>query len=134
MKLLLDTHIILWYLNNDAKLSVKAKGWIDKEDNEIFNSIVSLWEVAIKHIISPDRMVTTEEILSEYAENTGFNLLPLKLQHVILLKTLHRQNDAKKHNDPFDRMLICQAKAENMMFLTHDSLIPGYDGPCVVYV
>ncbi len=134
MKILLDTHIILWYFTNDAKLPKNAEDWINSADNEVYYSIVSLWEVAIKHHINPDRMPISDEEFSEYAEKTGFTCLALSKDHIALLKTLHRKNNTKDHHDPFDRMLICQAKAESMMLLTHDSLIPGYEEPCIVYI
>ena len=134
MRILLDTHIILWYITNDAKLPQNAKEWINSADNEIYYSLISLWEVAIKHLINPDRMPISDEEFAFYADNTGFSTLPLTKQHIQLLKTLHWQENAKEHHDPFDRILICQAKAESMIFLTHDSLIPGYDEPCIILV
>ena len=134
MKLLLDTHILLWYVTNDARLSLQAKAWIDDPLNDVYYSLVSLWEVAIKHLISHERMPVSDEELSEYAEQSGIRCLNLSKHHISLLKTLHRDENAKPHHDPFDRMLICQAKSENMLLLTHDSLIPDYGESCVVWV
>ena len=134
MKLLLDTHILLWYVTNDSKLSVQAKTWIDDLQNEVYYSLVSLWEVSIKHQISSSKMPVSDEELSVYAEQSGIRCLNLTKRHISLIKTLHRNENAKPHHDPFDRILICQAKAENMMFITHDSLIPDYGESCVVFV
>ena len=132
MNLLLDTHIALWYLNGDAKLSEQAKIYIDDWENDVYFSVASLWEIEIKHIIHPDRMVISCGDVLERCEQADFTLLPLHPDHIKLLSTLRREADAPHHNDPFDRILICQAKAEDMCFLTHDSLLAYYDEPCVV--
>ena len=66
-------------------------------------------------------------LLEKGCEENGYIVLPILNKHVSALETLKRHNDAPKHNDPFDRILIAQAKAESLMFLTHDSLIPYYD-------
>ena len=107
MKILLDTHILLWVLSNDAKLSEKARKLVENEENEIYYSIVSLWEVELKRLAHPEAMP---------------------------LAGLKREENALPHKDPFDRMLICQAATENMLFVTHDSLIPGYCEPCILAV
>ena len=133
MKLLLDTHIVLWYTSGSERLPDRARKWIDDADGAYY-SIISLLEVAIKHGISSERMPTSDEELAAYADEAGMEFLPLTKQHVSILKTLRLAPEAKKHLDPFDRMLICQAKAENMMLLTHDALLQGYEEPCVLFV
>ena len=134
MKLLLDTHILLWYITDDMRLSSKAKNWINDETNEAYYSLVTLWEVAIKHQISSDRMPVSDDELANYADQCGIVCLPLTKQHISLLKSLTRAKEEKPHHDPFDRMLICQAKAEGMLLVTHDSLIPGYRESCIAFV
>lgn len=134
MNLLLDTHIALWYLNGDARLSEQAKAYIDNEENSVYFSVASLWEIEIKHTLHPDRMASSCGDVLERCERAGFALLPLHPEHIGQLYTLRRGAGAPLHKDPFDRILICQAKAESMLLLTHDSLLADYNEPCVVSV
>lgn len=134
MKILLDTHILLWTISNDTRLPEKARKLIENEENEICYSIVSLWEVEIKHIAHPEAMPISAEELAEYCEQSGFQRTLIREKHVFAMSGLKREEGAPPHKDPFDRMLICQALTENMMFITHDSLIPGYDEPCILFV
>ena len=85
-------------------------------------------------MIKPENMPVSEEDFVRLCQDTGFTRLPIEAGHIFLLKTLSRPNDAPKHNDPFDRILVAQAKAEGIMFLTHDSLIPYYDEPFIISV
>ena len=134
MRILLDTHIALWAIADTSKLSDEVTKLLENESNEVFYSMASVWEVAIKHIIKPENMPVSEEEFVRLCEDTGFTSLPIETGHIFLLKTLSRPNDAPKHNDPFDRILVAQAKAEGIMFLTHDSLIPYYDEPFIISV
>ena len=79
-------------------------------------------------------MPVSEEEFVRLCEDTGFTRLPIEKEHIFLLKTLSRPGDAQKHNDPFDRMLIAQAKFEDLMLLTHDSQFPYYGEKCVTNV
>ncbi|MBQ9346014.1 MAG: type II toxin-antitoxin system VapC family toxin [Oscillibacter sp.] len=134
MRLLLDTHILLWTLLDAAALSKAARDKINTERNEIFYSIASVWEVAIKHRARPDKMLTDARTFSMLCKNSGYLLLPVTEQHVFMLDALQRRENAPSHKDPFDRILIAQAKAENMLFLTHDTLLPDYEEPCIIMV
>ncbi len=134
MNLLLDTHILIWALNDDERLPEKAKEMILDADNVIYYSSVSVWEVSIKHALHPDNIAFTGKKLAFYCQEAGFLSLEMKDKHVFALETISRPEDAPKHNDPFDRMLIAQAKAENMSFLTHDSLLPYYREKCIIPV
>lgn len=134
MNILLDTHELIWALNDDPQLSKQAQDYILDPDNDIYYSTVSIWEVAIKHAIHPDNITFTGDELAKYCAEAGFFNLPVYDKHVFAMETLKRPDDAPKHNDPFDRLLIGQAKAENMTFLTHDSLIPYYNEKCVISV
>ena len=134
MRILLDTHIALWAIADTSKLSDEVIKLLEKESNEVFYSMVSVWEVAIKHIIKPENMPVSEEEFVRLCEDTGFTRLPIEAGHIFLLKTLSRPNDAPKHNDPFDRLLIAQAKYENLVLLTHDSQFPYYGEKCVMSV
>lgn len=134
MKLLLDTHILIWALNDDFRLSSKARGMILDTSNAIYYSAVSIWEVSLKHANHPDNVEFTGKELSQFCEAAGFIPLETKNSHVFMLETITRSADAPPHHDPFDRMLIAQAKAENMAFVTHDSLLPYYEEKCIVEV
>lgn len=134
MKILLDTHILLWAISNDIKLPEKARKLIENEENEIYYSIVSLWEVELKRLAHSTAMPVSAEELTEYCEQSGFQRILIREKHVYALAGLKRDENALSHKDPFDRMLICQASTENMMLVTHDSLIPGYNEPCILAV
>ena len=134
MKLLLDTHIALWAIADTAKLSSEVIGLLEAESNQVFYSTASVWEIAIKHKIKPDNMPVSEEVFVKLCEMTGFTCLLVKPEHVFRIKTLERPVAAPKHNDPFDRMLLAQAKCDNLTFITHDSLIPYYGEKCVMFV
>ncbi|MBQ7502125.1 type II toxin-antitoxin system VapC family toxin [bacterium] len=134
MKLLLDTHIAVWALNDDPSLSAKARNLILDPDNTIYYSAVSVWEVLLKHARHPENIPFTEADFSKACHEAGFVPLSLTDKHILTVSTLFRTSDAKAHNDPFDRLLLSQAKAENMSFLTHDELIAGYAEKCIILV
>lgn len=134
MNLLLDTHILLWAFNNDPKLSQKAKDLINKDKNKIFYSVISMWEVAIKHAKSPNLMNISGTEFMHYCEQAGLKKLPIEERHVCALETLDKRENSPEHNDPFDRMLLSQAKADCMMLLTHDKKFSFYDEPFVAIV
>ena len=83
MKLLLDTHILLWTLTNDPKLSAKARKFLENEENEIYFSIISLWEVELKHLAHPDQMTLTAVELIDYCQQSGFQLLSIHESHIL---------------------------------------------------
>jgi len=82
----------------------------------------------------PDAMPISSEELAEYCEQSGFKRTLIREKHIYALSGLKRDENAPLHKAPFDKMLICQASTENMMFVTHDSLIPGYNEPCILAV
>jgi len=129
MRILLDTHILLWALSNDEKLPKKARELIENEENEIYYSVVSLWEVEIKHLAHPDIMPVSAEEIADYCEQSGYKRIIIKETHVFAMKELKREKDAQPHKDPFARMLICQADVENMVFITS-----GYNKSCILSV
>ena len=134
MKLLLDTHILLWALTDDPRLPVKARKMIENPDNEIYYSIVSPWEVEIKRGAHPKEMPIGAQELVRFCIESGFQRLPVREEHICFLRTLHRPETAPPHHDPFDRIMVCQCAVDNLVFLTHDSLIADYDEPCVFAV
>ena len=134
MRLLLDTHIALWAIADSTKLGDELLKKLQDTDNDIYYSTVSVWEIAIKHAINPINMPITEEEFVDLCDSVGFMRLDIEPEHIYTIKTLHRNESDKKHNDPFDRLLISQAKSEGMIFITHDELIPGYNEKCVMKV
>ena len=134
MNILLDTHIILWALLEDSKLPLKAKELIENDQSNIFYSIISLWEIEIKHVAHPNQLKLSANEVDEYCKESGFIMLPLKPPSIHLLSTLKRPDNAPNHKDPFDRMLICQSLSENMSFITHDRLIGDYNLPNIITV
>lgn len=134
MNLLLDTHILIWALNEDPRLPEKARDMILDEDNAVYYSSVSIWEVSIKHANHPDNVEFTGKELSRFCREAGFLPVEMRDRHVFALETITRAEDAPPHHDPFDRILIAQAKSENMSFLTHDSLLPYYNETCILSV
>ena len=131
MKLLLDTHILLWFLQKNILLSDNARDLILNTENRVFFSVVSVWEVSVKHTAHPNKMLLNAARLLTLCSESGFETLPLLDKHLLSLDTLQRPADAPPHKDPFDRILIAQAKAEEMTFLTHDKMLPYYNEPCV---
>ena len=134
MNLLLDTHVAVWALNDDPALSEKARELILDPDNTIYYSTVSVWEVLLKHSRRPDNIPFDEKDFSEGCREAGFVPLSLADKHILAVHTLSRLDGTKEHNDPFDRLLLAQAKVENLSFLTHDELIPGYMEKCIIPV
>lgn len=134
MKVLIDTHIALWALMDDPKMPKEAEKILMDEDIDIYYSTASVWEVAIKHCIRPDDMLVDARLFEKGCEENGYKVLPVFNYHTFVLDSLKRPDNAPKHNDPFDRILICQSKAEGMKFLTHDSLLLTYNEGCIIYV
>ncbi len=119
MSFLLDTHILLWFLENDSKLSTQVREVIINPKNIIFVSAISAWEISIKQslgkLIAPNNL---EEAL-------GFSrleVLAMKLAHAIKVSDLPMH-----HKDPFDRMLIAQALVEGLTIITVDHKFKLYD-------
>lgn len=134
MKLLLDTHILLWTLADDVRLSEKARKLFENEENDLYYSIASIWEIQMKCLAHPGQMDFTAEQISHYCKESGFYKLPVNEAHIFYLKELKHIENAPPHKDPFDRIMVCQAAVENMLFVTHDHLIAGYNEPCIYAV
>ncbi len=118
MKLLLDTHILLWWLNNDPKLSRSESKLIANPDNLIFVSAASSWEIAVKKMIGK---LDAPDNLPVALTANDFRELPISIAHTQLLYQL-----PPHHNDPFDRMMIAQSLCEDLTFLTRDTKILLY--------
>lgn len=122
MNLLVDTHTMLWFAAGDARLSLKAREAIERPDNISYVSIASWWEIAIKCSLNKLRLdIPLEDFIAERVDE-GFRVLPIDTQHLPVLAKLPFH-----HHDPFDRLIICQAMAENMAICTGDSDFTAYD-------
>jgi PIN domain nuclease of toxin-antitoxin system len=119
MKLLVDTHIILWWLADDPRLSKKADDYLFDAANDIYVSAVTSWEIAIKS--SKGKLkVNLDEIHAALATNNFFTLA-FTQQHATLVSKL-----PDYHGDPFDKALVAQSLAEGFHLLTHDSILSNY--------
>ena len=119
MKLLIDTHILLWWLSDDTKLPENARQLIATPDNAVFVSHASLWEIQIK-AMAGRLTANLQDIIQQLPEN-HFQQLPIHTNHLLALGMLPLH-----HQDPFDRMLIAQASHEPMHLLTHDQQLGNY--------
>lgn len=119
MRLLLDTHALLWWLDDDTKLGVYARGLIQDPENEILVSVVSLWEITVKARIGKLN-VTVDEVLSVLSDQ-GFERIGIEDAHLSALQQLPLH-----HRDPFDHLLIAQAISEDAIFLSEDENAPLY--------
>ncbi len=131
-EIMLDTHILLWMIFGDEQLSQKARMLIKQNIGRIYYSIASMWEVQIKYMLG--KMPLSGIEFMHYCEQSGYHKLPIDDLHVVELAGLVRDEDAPPHNDPFDRIMISQAKAEGFLFLSHDSMLGAYHEPCVIQV
>ena len=131
MKYLLDTHVLIWAIFDDNKLPHSIRELINSPDNEIYCSVVSIWEITIKHQKSPDKIPITGNDLIKYCSISDIAFLPITPDHATTVGKLQRAINAAPHNDPFDRMLISQAKVDDMILLTHDSLLADYNEKCI---
>lgn len=116
MRLLLDTHVALWW-DMGAPLSARAKRAI-RDSDEVFVSSASAWEIAIKTALGKIR---SDRSLAELCADAGFLELPVLMRHTEALQSLE-----PLHRDPFDRLLVAQAAHEQLVLVTRDDMIPRY--------
>ena len=121
MKLLLDTHVLLWALTESPRVDAIRKRLL-AADNEVYFSVASVWEIAIKASLGKLKADAME--VRDAALEGGFVELPIRGPHA-----LHVGGLAWHHSDPFDRLLIAQAAAEPMRLLTADEQLLAYGGP-----
>lgn len=124
MKLLLDTHILIWAAAEPARLPTEAIAAIENPDSELLFSAASIWEIAIKRGLGrPDFTVDPRLLRRELLDN-DFIELPVTSDHAVVVETL-----PSIHADPFDRILIAQAIAEGITLLTADTMVARYPAP-----
>ncbi|WP_230534195.1 type II toxin-antitoxin system VapC family toxin [Microvirga roseola] len=124
MKLLLDTHLLLWAAGEPDKLSDDALSLIEAPDNELFFSAASLWEIAIKSSLGRSDFAADARVLRRGLLDNGYSELPVVSEHAVAIIGL-----PALHKDPFDRILIAQATIEGITLLTADEIVARYTGP-----
>lgn len=123
MKLLLDTHLLLWAAGEPEKLSAKARALLDDPSNTLLFSAASLWEIAIKRGLDrPDFTVDPAQLRRGLIDN-GYIELPISSAHAVA--TMHLPT---LHKDPFDRLLLAQALVESITLVTADEVVARYPG------
>lgn len=127
MKLLLDTHLLLWAAGQPNRLSKAARKLISNPANELLFSAASVWEVAIKRGLGRSDFQADPRLLRRGLLDNGYNELPILSDHVVALESL-----PQIHKDPFDRLLVAQATVEGITLLTADSVVAQYPGPLII--
>jgi PIN domain nuclease of toxin-antitoxin system len=122
MRFLLDTHITLWALANSPRLQDSTRALIEAEDNHIYVSVATIWEISIKHAARRGDMPISGEDAWAYCKESGFHILEITARHASAVDTL-----PMLHQDPFDRMLVAQALTEPLILVTHDRQILRYN-------
>jgi len=123
MNYLLDTQAIIWTLENNPQLPQSIKDTVEDPDNNIFITIVSLWEIVIKRSINKLALQHELQDIQQTLTSEQTSILPITIAH---LETLESLAFVEKHRDPFDRLIISQAITENMTIITSDSQFGKY--------
>lgn len=123
MNLLLDTHVLLWAAGNPERLSEPATALLTDENNTLYFSAASLWEIVIKSSLGRDDFLIDPHLFRRSLQENGYLELPVLSQHVLAVSHL-----PDLHKDPFDRMLLAQAQSEGFLLLTADERVARYPG------
>lgn len=122
MRVLLDTHTFLWFITGDDRLPAKVRKIIDDPSCEKFVSLASCWEIAIKFARGRLELdITLEQLLNTAIEGNGLVLLDIERRHLLQITAL-----ASVHGDPFDRLIVAQAKIEKLVQLSNDQTLDAY--------
>ena len=124
MKVLLDTHLLLWTSSRSRNLSSAARAVVSEPGTSLVFSVASLWEVAIKHGLGRPGFQIDPRLLRRGLRENGYVELPVNADHALAVTTL-----PLLHKDPFDRLLVAQATFEGILLLTSDSMVAQYPGP-----
>lgn len=122
MKLLLDTHTLLWALGSPEKLPEYIVEMICNENNDVYLSAASLWEISIKHKKAPLKMPYSAAQIRDYCQRAGYFFLSISVDSISTFDKLSFENN----NDPFDQILVSQSVANNMKLITHDDKIKQF--------
>lgn len=121
MKYLIDTHILLWYISGDSRIKSDTSDKIESNKNLVFVSNASLWEIAIKQSIGKLNLTVSLSELFYFLKQKGFEILEYDINDLETLQTL-----LFYHQDPFDRIIISQAKTKNLEIITNDAMVLKY--------
>ena len=124
MKLLLDTHVLLWAAGQPERLPLAARELLDDPRNEPIFSSASLWEIAIKSGLGRDDFQVNARLLRRGLLDNGYGELPISSEHAVAIDSL-----PPIHKDPFDRLLVAQSMVEGITLLTSDPLVAQYPAP-----
>jgi PIN domain nuclease of toxin-antitoxin system len=124
VKLLLDTHLLLWAANEPKRLPKAARVLIEDLENELLFSSASLWEITIKRSLGREDFRVDARVLRRGLLDNGYIELPITSEHAVNLDQL-----PFTHKDPFDRILVAQATVEGITLLTNDRRLMDYPGP-----
>ncbi|MCC8371177.1 MAG: type II toxin-antitoxin system VapC family toxin [Rickettsia endosymbiont of Pseudomimeciton antennatum] len=124
MSYLLDTHTLLWWLEDNPTLTIEARTIISNPNNLIFVSPVNTWEITIKKALGK---IEAPNNLEQVILESGFDPLPINIKHTIFVEKLENH-----HDDPFDRLLIAQAIIEELTIITRDNKIVQYQVPIII--
>lgn len=124
MKLLLDTHLLLWAASQPRRLPAAARKLIADTGNQLLFSAASLWEIAIKSGLGREDFLVDARVLRRGLLDNGYGELPILSAHTVTTTDL-----PSIHRDPFDRLLVAQATVEGIVLLTSDALVAQYPGP-----
>jgi PIN domain nuclease of toxin-antitoxin system len=124
MKLILDTHLLLWAAGQPNRLPAAARELIDSANNELHFSAASIWEVAIKGRMGREDFKVDARVLRRGLLDNGYRELAIGSEHVVAIDNL-----PNLHTDPFDRVLVAQAQMEGILLLTSDHVVAEYPGP-----
>lgn len=130
MRLLLDTHIALWAITDDARLPTRARELIGDPGNDIFVSAATIWEIAIKHALArggPHDMPVSGAQALRYFHAAGYAMVGIAAEDAAAVETL-----PTLHADPFDRLLVAQALTEPFRLLTHDARVASYNSSIIM--
>ena len=123
MKLLLDTHLLLWAAGSPNLLPEQARQMLEDMQNQLFFSAASLWEIAIKRGIGRDDFQVDARVLRRGLLDNGYTEIPIGSDHAVFIESL-----PPIHKDPFDRILVAQANVEGITLLTADALVAKFRG------
>jgi PIN domain nuclease of toxin-antitoxin system len=125
MIVLLDTHAILWFINGDSQISLKAKQIIEDKRNEVLVSAISLFEISIKLNLAKIELCKPLTAIFEDIKSAGIEILPIRNKHLLEYKNLALNAE---HRDPFDRLIISTAISENAAIISVDKQFDHYKG------
>ena len=121
MKILLDTHLLLWGMTGSSKLSNRARSYLQDKENLCYFSAASIWEIGLKRRNHPETIPMLPEEVCQFCLNSGLHALSVDAFHASVAEEL-----PPIHGDPFDRMLVAQSREEGMVLLTHDGKLSAY--------